>query len=59
MKTQYHLSRLVIVLNVSSVILKAVTTLYSIQLQIKGEKEALPPHQRGFFLGGRNSPGKG
>jgi len=49
-KTQFLLSGLAIVLNVSSGILKAVTAVYSIQLKIKGAKEALMPHQRGLFL---------
>ena len=50
-KIQFLLSRLAIVLNVSSVILKAVTAVvYFDHLKIKGAKEALTPHQRGLFL---------
>ena len=60
-KTKFLLSRLAIVLNVSSVILKAVMGAYSIHLIIKGPKEALTAHQRGLFLEPwkKNSPGEG
>lgn len=49
-KAQSPLSRLAIVLNVSSVILKAVTAVYFIHLEIKGATEALTAHQRGLFF---------